>query len=100
MVDRGVVGEFAGGDFDRDSVAFENAHHAIVFDDADFGVGEIPFLEDFADAGFLAFVDDDEHAFLGFGEENFVGGHARFAFGHEVEIDLDAGAAAARGFAG
>ena len=99
-VERGFVGELARGDFDGDIVAFADAHHAVVVDHADVGVGEIPFFKDGADFVFLAFFDDDEHAFLGLGEQDFVGGHAGLAFRHEVDIDFNACAATAGGFAG
>ena len=99
-VERGFVGELARGDFDGDIVTFANAHHAVIIHDADVGVGEVPFFKDGADFVFLAFFDDDEHAFLRFGEQDFVGGHAGFAFWHEVDIDFNASAATAGGFAG
>ena len=99
-VERGFVGELARGDFDGDIVAFANAHHAVVIDHTDMGVGEIPFFKDGADFVFLTFFDDDEHAFLGLGEQDFVGGHAGLAFRHEVDIDFHACAATAGGFAG
>ena len=99
-VERRFVGELAGGDFDGDFVAFADAHHAVVVDHADMGVGEVPFFKDGADFVFLAFFDDDEHAFLGLGEQDFVGRHAGLAFWHEVDIDFNACAAAAGGFAG
>ena len=99
-VERGFVGELAGGDFDGDIVTFANAHHAVVVDHTDMGVGEIPFFKDGADFVFLAFFNDDEHAFLGLGEQDFVGRHASLAFRHEIDIDFNAGAATAGGFAG
>ena len=99
-VEGGFVGELARGDFHGDFVTFANAHHAVIIHDADMGVGEIPFFKDGADFVFLAFFDDDEHAFLGFGEQDFVGGHAGFAFRHEVDVDFNACAATAGGFAG
>ena len=99
-VERGFVGELARGDFDGDIVAFADAHHSVVVDHAHMGVGEIPFFKDGADFVFLTFFNDDEHAFLGLGEQDFVGGHAGFAFWHEVDIDFNACAATAGGFAG
>ncbi len=99
-VERGFVGELAGGDFDGDIVAFANAHHAVVVDHADKGVREVPFFKDGADFVFLAFFDDDKHAFLGLGEQDFVGRHTGLAFWHEVDIDFNACAATAGSFAG
>jgi len=99
-VERGFVGELARGDFDGDVVTFANAHHAVVVDHADMGVGEVPFFKDGADFVFLAFFDNDEHALLGLGEQDFVGGHAGLAFRHKVDIDFNACAATAGGFAG
>ena len=99
-VKRGFVGELARGDFDGDIVTFADAHHAVVVDHADMGVGEIPFFKDGADFVFFAFFDDDEHAFLGLGEQDFVGRHPGLAFWHEIDIDFNACAATAGGFAG
>lgn len=99
-VEWGFVGKLASGDFDGDFVTLADAHHAVVVDHADMGVGEIPFFKDGADFVFLAFFDDDEHAFLGLGEQDFVGRHAGLAFRHEVDIDFNACAATAGGFAG
>ena len=48
----------------------------------------------------LPLLRDDQHALLRFAQENFVRRHAGFALRHFGEIDLDAGAAAAGGFAG
>jgi len=98
-VERGFVGELAGGDFDGDFVAFADAHHAVVIDHTNMGVGEIPFFKDGTDFVFLTFFDDDEHAFLGLGEQDFVRRHAGFAFRHEVDVDFNACSASAGGFA-
>ena len=49
----------------------------------------------------LAALDgDEEHALLAFGEHDFVGGHAGFALGDEVELDIEADAAAGAHLAG
>ena len=99
-IERGFVGELAGGNFGDDHAVIEDAHHAIVFDDTDFGVGEVPFFEDIDDGLFLAFFDNDEHALLRFTEHDFVGSHSDFPFWNLGEVNFDPRAPAAGGFTG
>ena len=75
-------------------------HAAGVGDGADVRRVEVPFLEDLLDLPLAALLDDHQHALLRLGEHDLVGIHAGLALGHVVELDLDPGAAAARGLAG
>ncbi len=99
LVERGLVGQRTGGDFDRRPVADFYPHHAVVVDHADPRAGQVPLVEDRLHLGLAALLGDDEHAFLRLGQENLVRRHARFALGDEVQVDLDPAAAAAGCFA-
>ena len=67
---------------------------------ADVGGVQVPFFENRLDLRLAAFLHDDQHALLAFGEENFVGIHAGLALGDLVQLDVDAGAAARGRLAG
>jgi len=75
-------------------------HVAGVGHDADFLGVQVPLCEDLLDLALAARLDDHEHAFLRLGEHDLVGVHAGLALRHAVELDRDAGAAAAGGLAG
>ena len=75
-------------------------HAARVGDRSNFRPGQIPLVENPLDLLFAAFVDDEEHAFLRFAEEDFVRRHVRHALRNFGKVDLDAGAGARRRFAG
>ncbi len=100
MVNRCFVGEGGGGNFRHNGSILPNAHHAVVSDASDIGVGKIPFFKNFAHTILLALVNDDEHALLGFAEENFIRRHAIFALGDEAEINVNTVAAPTGRFAG
>ena len=99
-VKRGFVGKLAGGDFGDDGAVVEHAHHAVVFDHADFGVGQVPLFKDVHDGLLVPFFHDDEHALLRLAEHDLVRRHAGLALGHFREVDLHSRAAAAGGLAG
>ena len=99
-IERSVVGQRAGGNLDHDILAVADAHHAVVGDGADLRIGKIPFFEDSLHDILLTLLDDHKHAFLGLAEENLVGGLSLGALGHELDVDLDTGAATAGGLAG
>ncbi len=96
VVDGGVVGEGLVGDLGDELAVMADAHDVVGGDDADLGAVEAPLCEDVEDFLFAALFGDEEHALLRFGEHDFVGGHAGFALGDEVELDRDAELAAWR----
>ena len=52
-------------------------------------------LEDALGLGLAAGLEDRQHPLLALREHHLVGGHALFALGHVVEVELDADAALA-----
>src|SRR6202040_1452847 len=85
--------------FSGDRAVVTHAHHPIVSHVANFRAGHIPFLENFAHNILFSALGDDQHAFLGFTQQNLIRRHARLAFRNFREIDFDAAPAAAGGFA-
>ena len=65
-IERAVIGQRPGRDIHHDIVPVADAHHAVVGDLADLGIGQIPLLENLFHDGLLALFDDDEHALLRF----------------------------------
>ena len=97
-IKRRFIGQRLRGNLRGECSVVADAHHAVVGDTTDFGAGHVPFFEDLAHHFFVAALGDDEHSLLRFAEQNLVRRHARLAFGNLGQIDLDAGAAAARCF--
>ena len=100
IVKRGFVGQLAIGNLGDDLAVVLHAQQAVVGDSADGDGVQTPLLEDLENFVFAAFLGDEQHALLGFGEHHFVRRHAGFALRDQVEIDLDADSAAAAHFAG
>ncbi len=63
---------------------------------ADNGEVQSPFLEDAIADIFKAGLQHGQHPLLAFRQHHLIGGHAGFALGHLVQIQLDADAALAR----
>ncbi len=82
------------GDF---AVAVDDVHDAVVGDVTDDRRRNLPALEEAGDVGLVATLDDDDHAFLGLGEHDFVRGHAVFAARHLAHVEHDASAATVGG---
>ena len=61
---------------------------------------QTPFGKDAQHFVFAALFGDQQHALLALGEHDLVGGHAGFALGNEVELDVEAHAAARAHLAG
>src|SRR5207253_8721330 len=70
-----------------------NLQHLIGRHLADLAAMQFPLLENSLDIALAARARYDEHAFLGFGEHDFVGGHELGASWHERDIDAHADAA-------
>jgi hypothetical protein len=96
LVDGGVVGEGRGGDVRHNDPVLPHEHTARVGHRAHVRGVQVPFREHALDLALAALLHDDEHALLGLREHDLVGVHPGLALGHAVELDLDAGAAAAR----
>ena len=77
-----------------------DAQARLGLDGADDDRVEAPFCEDAQHFVFAAFFGDQQHALLAFGEHDLVGAHAGFALRHEVELDVEADAAARAHLAG
>ena len=77
-----------------------DAEETVAGDTTDGDGVEAPLSEDAEDLVFAAFLGDQQHALLRFGEHDLVGASCRLALGDRAEFDLDAGAGAAAHFAG
>ena len=100
VVERRFVGQIAVPDFGDEHPVVAHAEHAVVGYKADGGRVESPFVEDVKDFLLAALFGDEQHALLRLAEHDLVGGHARFALGDVLQVDLDAGAGAAAHLAG
>ena len=89
LVSRRLVGEGQIGDLGDDRSLVADPQDLLLDHLANDDGIEIPALKDLQQLAFAALHGDDQHALLRFGEHHLVGGHARLALGHEVEIDLD-----------
>ena len=98
-IERRFIGERFRRNFGGDGAVVAHAHHAVVRYAADLRARHIPFFKNLAHDLFFAALRDDQHSFLRFAQQNFVGRHARLALRHFRQIDFHAGAAAARGLA-
>ena len=100
MINRRIVGEFGGRDGGNDfAMVFDN-HHAVAGHFAHLGPRQVPLVKNPFDLFLTAFVDDDEHPLLRLAEQDFVRRHVGGALRHLGQVDLDAGPAASRCFAG
>ena len=100
MVDGGVVGEGLVGNLGDELAVVLHAHNVVGGDNANLGAVEAPLGEDVDDLLLAAFLSDEQHALLGFGQHDLVGGHTGLALGDEVELDAHAEFAARSHFAG
>ena len=100
MVERRVVGERLIGNVGDELAVMADAQARLGLDGADDDGVESPLGEDAQDFVFAAFFGDEQHALLAFGEHDLVGAHAGFALRHEVELDIEADAAARAHLAG
>ncbi len=94
VVDGRLVDEGAIRNLGHDLAVVLDAQDPVVHHVADVRRVQIPLLEDRFDLGFAPLLDDEEHAFLRFGEHDFVRRHAGLALRHAADVDLDAAAAA------
>ena len=100
MVERRVVGEGLVGNVGHQHAVMADAQARLGLDGADDDGVEAPLGEDAQDFVFAAFFGHQQHALLAFGEHDFVGAHAGFALRDEVELDIEAHAAARAHLAG
>ena len=100
LVDRRVVGERLIGNFGDDFSVVQHAHLAVGSNAAHFHRVQSPFFENAKDFLLAAFLRHQQHALLRFAQHDFVGSHAGFTLGHEVEFDFSAHVAASAHFAG
>src|SRR5208283_2985249 len=85
----------------RDYLAvMEHAQFIVSRDLADFDGVESPLFEHPENFLFAALLRDQQHAFLGFTQHDFVRGHAGFPLWDAIEFDLDTHAAAPAHLAG
>ena len=100
MVERGVVGEGLVGNIGDQLTVMTNAEARLGLDGADDHSIQTPLFKDAEDLVFAAFGSDQQHSLLALGEHDFIGAHAGFALGDEVQFNVKAHAAAATHLAG
>ncbi len=100
MVNRGIIGDLGGRDIGNDLAVVLHDHAAGICHYADFGPGQIPFIKNTLNLGFVSLIDDDEHSFLGFAQHDFIRSHAGGTLRNFAELDLDTGAGTGSCFAG
>ena len=99
-VERGIVREGLVWNVGDQFAVMADAEARVGLDGADDDGVETPFGEDAEDFVFAAFGGDQQHPLLALGEHDLVGGHAGFALRDEVELDVEADAAAGAHLAG
>ena len=100
MVERRIVSERLIGNVGDQLAVMANAQARLGLDGADDDRVEAPLREDAQHFVFAAFFGDEQHALLAFGEHDLVGAHAGFALRNEIELDIEAHAAARAHLAG
>ena len=98
-VQRRFFGKRFRRNFSGDRAVVAHAHHPIIRHTTDFRARHVPLVENFTHNIFFSALGDDQHAFLGFAQQNFIRRHAWFTFRDFGEIDFDSAARAAGGFA-
>ncbi len=101
VVDGGTAAqhEGLGGNFGQFFAVPEVAHVGAFGHNTDSLTVNVPFFKDGLHIGFAAFVDDHEHALLGFRQENLPRLHAVLTRRNFVQIDVHTYAATGRHFA-
>ena len=100
VIQRSVVGQRGIGNFSHDFAVLQHPHFRLADYAADGHGVESPLLENAEDFLFAAVLGDQQHALLRLAEHDLVGRHAGFALRHQVELDLQADAAAPAHLAG
>ena len=90
VVDRGVVGQGAGGHLGRHLAVLEHPHHVFLQHPAHHGRLQAPAGETLHQHLLRAGLHHKQHPLLGFAEQKLIGRHAGLAGGHAIEVQLDA----------
>ena len=100
MIQRRVVGQRRVGNFRDDLAVLQHAHGRLIDDPADGHRVQSPLLEDAEDFVLATLLGHQQHALLRLAQHDLVGRHAGLALRHQVELDLQANAAAPAHLAG
>ena len=95
VIERGVVEQGRQRHVADDLALMVQDQTAGVGGTADDGGIQAPLLEDAIAVFLAAGLEHGQHALLAFGEHHLIGGHALFALGHGVHVQLDTDAALA-----
>ena len=100
MVERSLVGERLVGNLGDNFAVLQHAHRRLIDHAADGDRVQSPLFEDAKDFVFAALLGDQQHALLRLAQHDLVRSHAGVALRHQVELDLQANAAARAHLAG
>src|ERR1017187_3383130 len=100
VIKRRIVGERLVGNVGDQNAVMAYTEARLRLDGADDYSVEAPLLEDVEDFVLAALGGHQQHPLLAFRKHDLVGGHAGLALRHEVELHVEANAAAGAHFAG